>query len=115
MGSGMWIYWAQYKPDINEVLQEARRAVFEAGEYFLAPNPLTDEDLIDIDNPPADIYPEHLNWLRWIHSIGEKPRTIEELHAWNGPTGEGTQSILDIVEVGTELFYGNMTCPVPED
>jgi hypothetical protein len=118
MGGEMWIHWADYEGDINTVLQKAREEVFSRGEYYLAPKlPLTWLGRsIDPDAPwDPDVPPDYLEWLHLIKAAGDRPESIEELIQWNGPTGEGTRSIIDIEEVSDELYRASTTCAVPDN
>ena len=118
MGGDMWTYWADYEPDINLVLQKARQEAFREGNYYLAPKPLSTwlGKPIDPDSPwDPEIPPDYLEWLHWLKSAGDRPTSIEELISWNGPSGNGTRSIIDISEVGDQLYWGGTTCPVSDD
>ena len=118
MGSSMWLYWADYEPDFEMVLQKARRAVFDAGEYFLGPKPPLEwlGEPIDPDDPwDPDVPKDYLEYLTWLKNAGDRPATIEDLIRWNGPWGEGTQSIIDIERISDELFTVQSSTLVPDD
>lgn len=114
--SAMWVYWADFDPDLNKVLQKARQDVFESGDYFLAERPELTwlGDPVDPDNvTDPRIPPPHLEWIRQIKSMGDRPRTMEELLDWN--VEEGTRSIIDISTIGDTLQTGKSSCAAPDN
>ncbi len=77
MGASEWDYYVPYQEDLDAALQELRREVFEAGDYYW------------------------VNGDKWLakDSTEPLPRSLDEL--WDDELVQeaGTHSILDIVRV----------------
>ena len=78
MGAVPWFYKVPYQPDIRRAMLELREREFRAGRYN-----------------PVVAFPQLAN-----RSPGARHRTIEE--ARNAADADGTRSILDMDEIGTE-------------
>ncbi|WP_369030142.1 hypothetical protein [Streptomyces adonidis] len=77
MGASHWDYYVPYQEDLNAALQQLRRAVFEAGDYYWVNG--------------ADWRPEAEREPR--------PRTLEELWEVELVHEAGTHSVLDVFVV----------------
>lgn len=90
MGASAWDYYVPYQEDLNSALQQLRREVFEAGEYYWVNG--------------ADWRPEEEREPR--------PQTLEELWEAELVHEAGTHSILDVFLVlgpdDTPDHYANL-------
>jgi hypothetical protein len=90
MGASQWDYYVPYQQDLNVALQQLRREVFEAGEYYWVNG--------------ADWRPEEEREPR--------PQTLEELWEVELVHEAGTHSILDVFLVldpdDTPDYYANL-------
>ncbi|WP_406395893.1 hypothetical protein [Streptomyces sp. NBC_00887] len=77
MGASSWDYSVPYQEDLNAALQQLRREVFDAGDYYWVNG--------------GDWLPEEEREPR--------PRTLEELWQDELVQEAGTHSILDVLEV----------------
>lgn len=115
MGASQWSYFVRYQPDVEQALQELRRAVFEGGDYdkvypywhtmrsedFLPPDPsLSEEDIAEYRAKYED-----------LQALTE-PSTIEALLEYNAE--QGTHSILDIGTTGEQPEFG-VAAPLAPD
>jgi len=77
VGASAWDYCVPYQEDLNAALQQLRRAVFEAGDYYW------------------------VNGVDWRPEAGRapRPRTLEELWEVELVQYAGTHSILDVFVV----------------
>jgi hypothetical protein len=95
VGASGWDYYVAYQPDLQEALDELRRHVFEAGDYWWAAP-------YEFGKSAAD--------------FPDRPRTEAELWADESVRESGTHSILDMSRVmvdGEEPDYGTIQ-PVTE-
>ena len=94
MGASQWDYYVPHQEDLNSALQQLRREVFEAGEYYWVNG--------------ADWRPEEEREPR--------PQTLEELWEVELTHEAGTHSILDVFLVlgpdDTLDHYANFVEPV---
>ncbi len=89
MAGEAWYYVVPFQPDVNKALQDLRRREFEAGRY----NPVQHftEFPVDLDKPGP----------------GAQHASIEE--AIEASDMDGTRSILDMEQVGTDPEPGTVT------
>jgi hypothetical protein len=76
MGGSGWAYVVDHQPDVAAALEQLRRNVFEAGDYY-----------------PRSINPEYAAFMG-IRPMESNPASLDELLEMQ--TSEGTHSILDI-------------------
>ncbi|MFC9496891.1 hypothetical protein [Streptomyces sp. NPDC056982] len=78
MGASGWDYYVPYQEDLNAALQQLRREVFEAGDYYWV---------------NGDI------WLAAEEEREPRPQSLKELWEDESVQESGTHSILDIFRV----------------
>ena len=117
MGATGWSYFVPYQQDINEALQELKRAVFEQGQYEQPFNFEQNELESKLDylasvyeSLPDEIreHTDHFLELARAAAKQQRPRQtpadIEQLLELCGT--EGTHSVLDIEEVSSTPASG---------
>ena len=89
MAGEAWYYLVPVQADVNQALQDLRRREFEAGRY----NPVQPFPEFPVDLAKPGPGPQHAS--------------IEE--AFEASDADGTRSILDMWEIGTEPGPGTLT------
>ncbi|MFI1355184.1 hypothetical protein ACH4TV_16680 [Streptomyces sp. NPDC020898] len=97
MGASEWDYYVPYQEDLNAALQQLRREVFEAGEYY---------------------WVNGADW-RPAEEREPRPRTLEALWEVELVHEAGTHSILDVFLVlgpdDAPDYYANLVEPVTDE
>jgi hypothetical protein len=122
MGASGWNYFASYKPDIEQVLQELRETVFQEKRYGDPAMESTTLPAGTFDHLPPEqaalvreLMRRREDALAELHEAQEgepEPVTIEDLLERCGESG--THSIIDIVGVSDTPDFGT-AFPMPDD